>query len=415
MKKGFTLIELLVVIAIIAILAAILFPVFAKAREKARQTTCTSNQKQIATAVMMYTQENDEKLPGDDIWSATGLSGKILQCPTAGKKIAIAYGYNGNLIDKGLGEFQNPVETLLSCDAENADKNILTVANVKAGSITPRHAGKPIAAYLDTHVVLLPTAVAGFIINDLAITEMPSDTDDLTTFPALANWKFYSGGAWDQNPIDIPINAPVLAFKASTQLTTLGQTAGPSNVHNDNSKYFSFVENKDGVNGISVAPRFGAAFYTFPDAVSGSFGLDFDMYIPADGAKGIIAIFDSSNKAIFSMGFNGGSRFVVFDSYGNGWDCNTNYGVRYKFAENGTPQAKGLLHVKVIRDGSKITCEWSGDYSAKFSFPGGAPYPIDRGDKPSFTFANSTSAMKSLLVNNCNGTNIRVGNITVSK
>jgi len=51
---GFTLIELLVVIAIIAILAAILFPVFSKAREKARQTQCINNQKQIATAVLMY-------------------------------------------------------------------------------------------------------------------------------------------------------------------------------------------------------------------------------------------------------------------------------------------------------------------------------------------------------------------------
>ena len=53
-RRGFTLIELLVVIAIIAILAAILFPVFARAREKARQTTCTSNQKQIAALVQMY-------------------------------------------------------------------------------------------------------------------------------------------------------------------------------------------------------------------------------------------------------------------------------------------------------------------------------------------------------------------------
>lgn len=62
-KKGFTLIELLVVIAIIAILAAILFPVFAKAREKARQTSCLSNVKQLMTGVMMYTQDYDEVLP----------------------------------------------------------------------------------------------------------------------------------------------------------------------------------------------------------------------------------------------------------------------------------------------------------------------------------------------------------------
>src|SRR5207302_2204473 len=55
-RRGFTLIELLVVIAIIAILAAILFPVFAQAREKARQISCVSNQKQIGTATMMYIQ-----------------------------------------------------------------------------------------------------------------------------------------------------------------------------------------------------------------------------------------------------------------------------------------------------------------------------------------------------------------------
>ena len=62
-REGFTLIELLVVIAIIAILAAILFPVFAKARDKARQATCTSNLKQIGLAAMQYSQDYDEFLP----------------------------------------------------------------------------------------------------------------------------------------------------------------------------------------------------------------------------------------------------------------------------------------------------------------------------------------------------------------
>ena len=63
-KKGFTLIELLVVIAIIAILAAILFPVFAQAREKARQTTCLSNVKQLCLGMLMYAQDWDETFPG---------------------------------------------------------------------------------------------------------------------------------------------------------------------------------------------------------------------------------------------------------------------------------------------------------------------------------------------------------------
>jgi prepilin-type N-terminal cleavage/methylation domain-containing protein/prepilin-type processing-associated H-X9-DG protein len=62
--RGFTLIELLVVIAIIAILAAILFPVFARAREKARQTSCLSNHKQAGLAWLMYAQDYDERGPG---------------------------------------------------------------------------------------------------------------------------------------------------------------------------------------------------------------------------------------------------------------------------------------------------------------------------------------------------------------
>jgi prepilin-type N-terminal cleavage/methylation domain-containing protein/prepilin-type processing-associated H-X9-DG protein len=61
--RGFTLIELLVVIAIISLLAAVLFPVFASAREKARQITCVSNMRQLSLAFMQYTEDNDEALP----------------------------------------------------------------------------------------------------------------------------------------------------------------------------------------------------------------------------------------------------------------------------------------------------------------------------------------------------------------
>lgn len=73
-RGGFTLIELLVVIAIISILAAILFPVFARARENARRASCQSNLKQISLGIMQYTQDYDEKYP-------------LLQDPTAGSGI----------------------------------------------------------------------------------------------------------------------------------------------------------------------------------------------------------------------------------------------------------------------------------------------------------------------------------------
>ncbi|MBV9865380.1 MAG: DUF1559 domain-containing protein [Abitibacteriaceae bacterium] len=90
-KQGFTLIELLVVIAIIAILAAILFPVFSRARENARRATCQSNLKQIGLGIQQYMQDYDSKFPimGDTALTGWALniqpyikSEQVLQCPS---------------------------------------------------------------------------------------------------------------------------------------------------------------------------------------------------------------------------------------------------------------------------------------------------------------------------------------------
>jgi prepilin-type N-terminal cleavage/methylation domain-containing protein/prepilin-type processing-associated H-X9-DG protein len=104
-RRAFTLIELLVVIAIIAILAAILFPVFAQAREKARQSSCQSNLKQLGNAVMMYVQDYDEQLPYNYHYS-NGQANlwwweddvqpyiknlQVLICPSANPKINYTY------------------------------------------------------------------------------------------------------------------------------------------------------------------------------------------------------------------------------------------------------------------------------------------------------------------------------------
>jgi prepilin-type N-terminal cleavage/methylation domain-containing protein/prepilin-type processing-associated H-X9-DG protein len=108
-RTGFTLIELLVVIAIIAILAAILFPVFARAREKARQTNCLSNVKQISLGFMMYIQDYDERFmrhcycTGSSCWmykiQPYTKNWQLFQCPSAGFTCTRGYGFNMSGLD----------------------------------------------------------------------------------------------------------------------------------------------------------------------------------------------------------------------------------------------------------------------------------------------------------------------------
>ncbi|BDI34554.1 hypothetical protein CCAX7_66050 [Capsulimonas corticalis] len=153
---GFTLIELLVVIAIIAILAAILFPVFAKAREKARQTSCLSNEKQLALGFTQYTQDNDETYPwgnqfaytdgpGMGVHEGRGWAGRVypyikstgvFKCPDDPTSdttnhlglnehdVPISYAFNGNLDGGGsagtLASTNAPASTVLLYEVTNA-------------------------------------------------------------------------------------------------------------------------------------------------------------------------------------------------------------------------------------------------------------------------------------------------------
>jgi len=112
---GFTLIELLVVIAIIAVLAAILFPVFAKAREKAKQTTCVNNQRQLVTSVLIYVQDNDEQFPGAGLGAVAGMQ-KVI-CPNNKDKTTSGYGMNAFLVGKVLPDVHRPTNVIMVADA----------------------------------------------------------------------------------------------------------------------------------------------------------------------------------------------------------------------------------------------------------------------------------------------------------
>jgi prepilin-type N-terminal cleavage/methylation domain-containing protein/prepilin-type processing-associated H-X9-DG protein len=194
-KKGFTLIELLVVIAIIAILAAILFPVFAKAREKARQTSCTSNQRQIVASMQMYAQDHEEMLPGSaTVWADIKVDPGVLICPTLGRSVPL--GYNYNLINSGvaLGTMKDPSTEFLICDGL---KNTQYNANlaVVGDDIDMRHSGQAIFSYADGHVAPVKSPPFPFIKNMLIW--LKADAGVVLNGNNVASWQDQTGNNYN--------------------------------------------------------------------------------------------------------------------------------------------------------------------------------------------------------------------------
>ena len=173
-RKAFTLIELLVVIAIIAILAAILFPVFAKAREKARQTSCASNEKQLGLAFLQYVQDYDEAYPSGTVgegpigaffaYQFMGLgwasqiypyvkSTGVFMCPDdSSSNQCVSYAYNENIPYGAVSPSYNPAAPMVVAKFNAPTKTVLLfeVSHVSATgpmNITVQETGSTSAGY----------------------------------------------------------------------------------------------------------------------------------------------------------------------------------------------------------------------------------------------------------------------------
>lgn len=186
--SGFTLIELLVVVAILAILAGILLPVFAQARENSRRISCISNLKQIATAMQMYMQDNDQNYPpvltNDDgtngwSWELQGIakSEELFQCPSEPNdalKGFTDYWMNSKLLGLQEAKVNFPTVTILFGDGDgNAAGYVKPSTDIDYGNWEPnadyamRHLGGANYAFADGHAKWLKP-------NSISLTALPS-------------------------------------------------------------------------------------------------------------------------------------------------------------------------------------------------------------------------------------------------
>ena len=200
--QGFTLIELLVVIAIIAILAAILFPVFAKARENARRASCQSNEKQIGLGIMQYTQDYDETYPntccGNSLfqpWQAAIQpylkSTQILQCPSGKHTTICNYVWSSFLGGTSVANVQAPAALWALFDGHNSE----TETNLNTGDFSMWNGAGRLAAAGNGHNLPRHLGTNNILFGDghvkaLSIPSDPGNNGAATTAAVQAQYPF---------------------------------------------------------------------------------------------------------------------------------------------------------------------------------------------------------------------------------
>jgi prepilin-type N-terminal cleavage/methylation domain-containing protein/prepilin-type processing-associated H-X9-DG protein len=260
-KSAFTLIELLVVIAIIAILAAILFPVFAKAREKARQSSCQSNAKQIGLAFLQYIQDYDEKFPPiasqavvgaatfTNNWGVDLIQGQnatstpaptanipsilgsyvksngIFLCPSGPRQnttsAALAYMYNDLAATKSQAAFAGVAQTILVSEASGATGNLQPAT---ANTLVKMNAGHAVNGATGAAVASAHTAATALTNQTTPIALDQAKLDDVVRHSEGGNFLFGDGHVkWHKVTWNATGYTNTIFFPPATQTTAINR------------------------------------------------------------------------------------------------------------------------------------------------------------------------------------------------